>query len=131
MDDGLEPGAAFAGHLIDSEIGRGGMGVVYRARHLALDRIRALKVLAPELSADEDYVKRFRRESRLAASVEHPNLVTVHHAGEESGRLFMSMQFVDGVDLGRLLADGPPLGSGRCGSSRTSPARSTPPTPRA
>ncbi len=108
MNDGLASGSTFAGHLIDEEIGRGGMGVVYRARHLALDRIRALKVLAPELSADEDYVKRFRRESRLAASVEHPNLVTVHHAGEESGRLFMSMQFIDGVDLGRLLADGPP-----------------------
>jgi len=106
MDDGLEPGSEFAGHLIDAEIGRGGMGVVYRARHLALDRVRALKVLAPELSADEDYVARFRRESRLAASVEHPNLVTVHHAGEESGRLYMSMKFIDGVDLGRLLADG-------------------------
>ena len=83
------------------------MGIVYRARHLALDRIRALKVLSPELSEDPTYVARFRRESRLAASVDHPAVVTVHHAGEEDGRLYMSMQYVDGVDLGRLLADGP------------------------
>jgi serine/threonine-protein kinase len=100
-------GTEFAGHLIEAEIGRGGMGIVYRARHLALDRIRALKVLAPELSGDDAYALRFRRECRLAASVEHPNLVTIHHAGEEAGRLYMSMQYIDGVDLGRLLADGP------------------------
>jgi DNA-binding beta-propeller fold protein YncE/tRNA A-37 threonylcarbamoyl transferase component Bud32 len=108
-------GTEFAGHLIEEEIGRGGMGIVYRARHLALDRIRALKVLSPELSEDPTYVARFRRESRLAASVEHPAVVTVHHAGEEDGRLYMSMEYVDGVDLGRLLADGP-LSPARAGA---------------
>ena len=108
-------GTEFAGHLIEEEIGRGGMGIVYRARHLALDRIRALKVLSPELSEDPTYVARFRRESRLAASVDHPAVVTVHHAGEEDGRLYMSMQYVDGVDLGRLLADGP-LSPARAGA---------------
>ena len=108
MPANLDPGTEFAGHLIEAEVGRGGMGIVYRARHLALDRIRALKILAPELSGDDAYALRFRRECRLAASVEHPNLVTIHHAGEEDGRLYMSMQYVDGVDLGRLLADGPP-----------------------
>ncbi|MCB0876461.1 MAG: protein kinase [Solirubrobacterales bacterium] len=100
-------GTEFAGHLIEEEIGRGGMGIVYRARHLALDRVRALKILTPSLSADPRYAERFRRESRLAASVDHPAVVAVHHAGEEDGRLYMSMQYVDGVDLGRMLADGP------------------------
>ena len=96
MPANLDPGTEFAGHLIEAEVGRGGMGIVYRARHLALDRIRALKILAPELSGDDAYALRFRRECRLAASVEHPNLVTIHHAGEEDGRLYMSMQYVDG-----------------------------------
>jgi hypothetical protein len=100
-------GTEFAGHLVEEEIGRGGMGVVYRARHIALDRVRALKILTPELSGDPAYAARFRRESRLAAAVEHSAIVVVHHAGEEDGRLYMSMQFVDGVDLGRMLADGP------------------------
>ena len=103
----LEAGEHFAGHEIEAEIGRGGMGVVYRARHLALDRVRALKVLIPELAADEAYATRFRRECRLAASVEDPGIVTVHDAGEDEGRLWMSMSWIDGVDLGRLLADGP------------------------
>lgn len=107
MVEALEPGASFAGHRIEAELGRGGMAVVYRARHLALDRVRALKILAPELSVDAVYVARFRRESRLAAAIEHPNVVPVHHAGEEDGRLYLAMHFVDGVDLARMLADGP------------------------
>src|SRR5438045_9630145 len=84
-------GAVFAGHRIESEIGRGGMGVVYRARHLALDRERALKLIAPSLSADASFRERFQRESRLAAAIEHPNVIPVHHAGEEGGRLYPSM----------------------------------------
>jgi serine/threonine protein kinase/DNA-binding beta-propeller fold protein YncE len=107
MIEALEPGAIFAGHRIEAELGRGGMAVVYRARHLALDRVRALKILAPELSADAVYAARFRRESRLAAAIEHPNVVAVHHAGEEDGRLYLVMRYVDGVDLARMLADGP------------------------
>ncbi len=103
----LAAGTEFAGHKVEAEIGRGGMGVVYRARHLALDRVRALKVISQSLSGDPVYAERFRRECRLAASVDHPAVVTVHHAGEEDGLLYMSMQFIDGFDLGRLLADGP------------------------
>ena len=103
----LMPGAEFAGHRIEAEVGRGGMGVVYRAHHLALDLTRALKVISPALSGDFSYAERFRRECRLAASVDHPAVVTVHHAGEEQGLLYMSMQFIDGFDLGRLLAEGP------------------------
>lgn len=103
----LTAGTEFAGHRIEAEIGQGGMGVVYRARHLALDRVRALKVISPGLSEDPAYAERFRRECRLAASVDDPAVVTVHHAGEERGLLYMSMQFIDGFDLGRLLAEGP------------------------
>jgi len=100
-------GETFAGHVIEAEVGRGGMGVVFRARNVALDRVRALKVIAPELSADPAFAARFRREARLAASIEHPNVVTVHHAGEEDGLLYIVMRYVDGVDLARLIADGP------------------------
>ena len=108
-DSGLEPGADFAGHRIDRELGRGGMGIVYRARNLALDRVRALKVLAPELSADARFRERFQRESRLAASIEHPNVIPVHDAGEDAGRLYIAMRLVEGRDLRREVEDGGPL----------------------
>ncbi len=68
MREPPRPGEEFQGHLIEGEIGRGGMGIVYRARDLALDRPRALKVIAPELSADPAYAARFRRESRRATA---------------------------------------------------------------
>ncbi len=105
---GPAPGAEFAGHRIEAVIGEGGMGVVYRARNLALDRVRALKVLSPGLSADARFRERFRRESRLAASIEHPNVIPVHQAGEEGGHLFLSMRLVEGSDLRQMvILDGP------------------------
>jgi YVTN family beta-propeller protein len=110
---GLAPGATFAGHRIESEIGRGGMGVVYRARHLALDRERALKLIAPGLSADSGFRQRFQRESRLAASLEHPNVIPVHHAGDEGGVLYLSMRLVEGDDLRRIVEVGGPLAPAR------------------
>jgi tRNA A-37 threonylcarbamoyl transferase component Bud32 len=100
---GLAPGATFAGHRIEAVAGRGGMGVVYRARNVVLDRERAIKVLAGDVSHDSAFRERFRRESRLAASIEHPNLVPVHHAGEDEGRLFLAMRFIDGTHLGELI----------------------------
>jgi YVTN family beta-propeller protein len=96
-------GTVFAGYRIDSEIGRGGMGVVYRARHLALDREYALKLISPALSTDPHFRERFQRESRLAASLEHPNLVKVDHAGDEAGSLYLAMRLVDGSDLRRIV----------------------------
>ena len=107
--DALTPGTTFAGHRIEEVIGHGGMGIVYRARHLSLDRERALKVVAPQLSADQRFRERFKRESRLAAQVEHPNVIPVHHAGEESGQLYLAMRLVDGVDLRRLVEASGPL----------------------
>ena len=81
------------------------MGVVYRARNVVLDRERAIKVIAGELSRDRGFRERFRRESRLAASIEHPNLVPVYHAGDEEGRLYLAMRFVEGTNLGELIGD--------------------------
>jgi YVTN family beta-propeller protein len=101
----LAPGATFAGHLIEEVAGTGGMGVVYRARNVVLDRERAIKVIAGELSQDRGFRERFRRESRLAASIEHPNLVPVYHAGDEQGRLYLAMRFVEGTNLGELIGD--------------------------
>jgi serine/threonine protein kinase len=89
-------------------IGRGGMGVVYRARQLTLDRFVAVKVISPEHSRDPAYRERFLREARIAARVEHPHVVPVYQAGEASGLLYLAMRLVDGPDLKTLLAvEGP------------------------
>jgi tRNA A-37 threonylcarbamoyl transferase component Bud32 len=100
-------GSVFAGHRIERELGRGGMGVVYEATHEALGRRRALKVLAPTVSGEEAAAERFRREARMAASIDHPALIPVHDAGEADGRLYISMRLIDGVDLALLLREGP------------------------
>src|SRR5215212_6995243 len=96
-------GASVAGYRIEAVAGRGGMGVVYRARQIALDRPVALKLIAPELAADEGFRRRFARESRIAASLDHPNVIPVYEAGEDGDRLFIAMRFVEGTDLGRML----------------------------
>src|SRR3954468_12754082 len=97
-------GASVAGYRVESVAGRGGMGVVYLARQIALDRAVALKLIAPELARDEAFRARFARESRIAASLDHPNVIPVYEAGEDGDRLFIAMRFVDGTDLGRMLA---------------------------
>jgi hypothetical protein len=96
-------GTELAGHRILSVIGRGGMAVVYLAEHLRLGRKVALKVLDPEMGEDEDFRERFVRESRIAAGLDHPNVVTVYDAGEADGVLYLSMRYVEGTDLERLL----------------------------
>jgi YVTN family beta-propeller protein len=106
-------GAVFAGYRIEGEIGRGGMGVVYRARHLALDRECALKLITPALSNDARFRERFQRESRVAASLEHPNVVPVDHAGDADGILYLAMRLVDGTDLRRMVEAGGLLDLGR------------------
>jgi YVTN family beta-propeller protein len=103
----LPIGSELAGYRIEALLGRGGMGVVYRAHDLALDRPVALKILAPELAADVRFRERFLRESRVAASIDHPNVVPVYDAGEVAGELFIAMRYVEGSDLKRLLAEGP------------------------
>src|SRR5919108_3808412 len=101
-------GAELGGYSIDSVIGRGGMGVVYLAQHRRLERAVALKVLAPELADVEGFRERFLRESRLAAGLNHPNVIPIHDADEAEGVLFIAMRLVEGTDLGELLvAEGP------------------------
>ena len=105
----LAPGAVVAGCRIESVIGRGGMGVVYRARELALGRVVALKLIAPELLENPGVRERFLKEARTAASIEHPNVVPVYAAGERDGAAYLVMRFIEGDDLRTLvLRDGPP-----------------------
>ena len=99
----LAPGAVFAGHRIVALAGRGGMGVVYRAVHLTLGRTVALKVIAPNLIDDRPTRQRFLRESRTAASIDHPNVIPVYYTGEEDGIAYIAMRYVPGDDLRRLV----------------------------
>ena len=102
----LEPTAIIAGYRIEQAIGRGGMGVVYRATQLALERPVAIKLIATERAQDPVFRARFERESRLAASIEHPNVIPVYEAGEDDGLLFIAMRLVEGTDLAELLDRG-------------------------
>jgi hypothetical protein len=96
-------GMVIAGFRLDEVIGEGGMGVVWKARQLDLDRVVALKLIQPGKSGDPEFLERFRRESRLAASIDHPNVVPIFGAGEEDGLWFIAMRYVDGTDLGEYL----------------------------
>jgi len=99
----LSIGEQFAGCRIDAVAGRGGMGVVYRATQLNLGRPVALKLITPDHATDRDFRERFQRESRLAASIDHPNVVPVYEAGEADGHLYLVMRWVRGTDLHALL----------------------------
>jgi serine/threonine protein kinase len=96
-------GAVIAGYRIGPQVGRGGMGVVYKAQHMRLDRPAAMKVLTPALAHNQEFRERFIRESQVAATLQHPNVITVYDAGEDEGLLYLAMQYVAGTDLRRLL----------------------------
>jgi predicted Ser/Thr protein kinase len=102
----LRTGTTIAGYRIEELIGSGGMGTVYEATQLSLDRTVALKVLAAGLAAGEDFRERFRREAMLQAALEHPNIVPVYEAGASDEGLFIAMKLVRGSDLKRLREDG-------------------------
>ena len=99
----LKPGVVVAGYRIGALLGRGGMGVVYRARDHDLERDVALKVIAPELVEDAHVRTRFLREARAAAAIEHPHVIPVHAAGEQDGVAFLAMRLVNGDDLRTLV----------------------------
>jgi len=104
MPDGEERiGTRLGAYRIERLIGRGGMGMVFLAEHVHLGRMVALKILPPDLARDESFRKRFVRESRLAAGIEHPNVIPVYDAGESEGDLFIAMKYVEGTDLRALL----------------------------
>jgi serine/threonine-protein kinase len=96
-------GTAFAGYRIEGLLGRGGMGVVYRAEHPRLGATIALKVMEPELALDEAFRERFVREARAAAGIKHPNIIPIYDAGEWHGDLYIAMRYIEGDDLRSLL----------------------------
>jgi hypothetical protein len=102
----LPPGTIVGTYRIERVLGQGGMGVVYEAVQLPLERRLALKVLRDDLAADAAFVARFRREGRIQASLAHPHVLTVYEAGESTHGLFLAMQLVRGRTLGELLCDG-------------------------
>jgi DNA-binding beta-propeller fold protein YncE len=105
----LALGDEVAGYRIDARIARGGMGVVYRATHLGLDRPVALKVIARELAGDASFRDRFLRESRLAARLDHPAVVPVYDSRDVDGELIVAMRLVEGGDLRALIEREGPL----------------------
>ncbi len=108
MADELKVGDLLGDFEILSVAGAGGMGVVYKARQRSLDRDVALKVIRDEIASEPEFRERFLREAKLAASVDNPHVVTVYDVGDEEGRLYLVMQWIDGSDLRQLLD-----GSGR------------------
>jgi serine/threonine protein kinase len=100
----LGNGDEFAGYRIERRLGRGGMGILYLALEPGLERRVALKLIAPEAAADEVFARRFAEESRIAAAIEHPNVVPIYAAGEEGGVPYIAMRYVAGSDLGRRIA---------------------------
>ncbi|GLP73562.1 serine/threonine protein kinase [Mycobacterium antarcticum] len=109
-DDELTPGQSFAGYEIIGLLGSGGMGRVYLVQHPRLPRRDALKLLPSDWSADTEYRARFNREADLASTLWHPNIVGVHDRGEADGQLWISMDYVDGLDAARLVAERYPAG---------------------
>jgi serine/threonine protein kinase len=99
-----EPGTEIAGYRITSLIGRGGMAVVYCAKDMRLGRKVALKLLSPQLADNEQFRQRFIRESQLAASLDHPNIIPIYEAGQADGQLFIAMRYVQGSDVKALMA---------------------------
>jgi ABC-type branched-subunit amino acid transport system substrate-binding protein/outer membrane protein assembly factor BamB len=103
MKAAFGPGTTFSNYRVDSLIGRGGMGVVYLAHDESLERPVALKLIAPELLQDEEFRARFLREPKLAASLDHPNVIPIYDAGEHEGQLYLAMRYVKGTDLRAVL----------------------------
>lgn len=106
----LASGDVFAGYEVQRKLGAGGMGEVYLAKHPRLPRLYALKILGASLTEDDDFRRRFGREAELAAELSHPHIVGVHDRGEYEGRLWIAMDYVDGVDASQLLRERFPAG---------------------
>jgi WD40 repeat protein len=107
---GWEPprgGQPFGDYLLEEEIAHGGMGVVYRARQISLNRTVAVKLLLLGRYSSAESIERFRREAQSAAALRHPNVVAIHEVGECAGQHFISMEFVEGRSLAEMMHEGP------------------------
>jgi serine/threonine-protein kinase len=105
----IGPGQVIGNYRIEKLVGQGGMAVVYRATQLSLGRRVALKVITPEQADDAEFRARFQRESMIAASIDHPNVVPIYESGAHGDLLFIAMRFIEGVDLRTLLESEGPL----------------------
>jgi serine/threonine protein kinase len=105
MDIEQLAGTRLGNYEIESLLGRGGMGVVYKARQISLDRPVALKILPPHLSSDSSFVKRFKREARAVAKLSHSNIVQIFDIAQEDDLHFFSMDYVDGQTLDEVLKE--------------------------
>jgi serine/threonine-protein kinase len=105
----LTPGSTFGGYQVESVVGLGGIGVLYRARQLRLDRPVALKLVEADVARDPVIRERLRREARAVAALDHPNVVPLYEAGEENGTVFIVTRWVEGTELGMLLHREGPL----------------------
>jgi streptogramin lyase/predicted Ser/Thr protein kinase len=105
MAEDTRVGTELAGYRIEGVIGRGGMSVVYLAEHARLERKVALKILSSELAGSERFHDRFLRESKLAASIDHPNIVPIYDADESEGVLYIAMRYVEGSDLKQAIRE--------------------------
>jgi Tol biopolymer transport system component/serine/threonine protein kinase len=113
MTKRVNVGDQLGAYRLERVLGQGGMGVVYLATDARLGRRVALKLLAPDLAEDEAFRERFIRESRLAASIDHPNIIPVFEAGAVDGLLFIAMRYVDGTDLKKVIQQTGPMETSR------------------
>jgi serine/threonine protein kinase len=109
----LSPGSTFAGYEVENVVGVGGIGTLYRARQVRLDRPVALKLVEPEVARDPVIRERLRREARAVAALDHPNVVPLYEAGEEEGTVYIVTRWVEGAQLGALIQDDGPFEPGR------------------
>ena len=105
--EGLAPGQAFGQYTLVEEVGRGGMGVVWKAHHPVLHRDDALKFLSPQLARSDEARERFIREGRSASALKHNGIATVYSAGETDGKVYIAQEFIDGKTVSELVANGP------------------------
>ena len=109
----LSPGSTIAGYEVESVVGSGGIGILYRARQVGLDRPVALKLVEPDVAREPVVRERLRREARTVAALDHPNIVPLYEAGEEDGTVYIVTRWVDGTELGTLIEQEGPLEPGR------------------